>query len=209
MYPYSSLVLSVIVSLFCRGSAGIWPFNTFASANLQSADHVKQVAIIGMLRTSIYIFRFRLNTPSSTIDDLACDGSIWIKPSSSGDTILKAVSGPPSISYILERSYWRTWPIPFGLRLFHELANLKALSFWGGFDICIACCLDCLSKSSFHIQPTYSNYCYGHYSLIWKDMSSTNPFLVSIFYYCRMLAHSGICLTHQNADDAKANISHV
>ena len=48
MYPYSSLVLSVIVSLLCGGSAGIWPFNTLASANLQSTDQdVKQVAIIG------------------------------------------------------------------------------------------------------------------------------------------------------------------
>jgi hypothetical protein len=49
MYPYSSLVLLVIVSLLCGGSAGIWPFNTFASANIQVADqNVKQVVIIGM-----------------------------------------------------------------------------------------------------------------------------------------------------------------
>lgn len=49
MYPYSSLVLLVIVTLLCGGSAGFWPFNTFASANIQAADqNVKQVAIIGM-----------------------------------------------------------------------------------------------------------------------------------------------------------------
>lgn len=48
MYTYSGLVLSVIVSLLCGGSAGIWPFNAFASANLQSVDQAtKQVAIIG------------------------------------------------------------------------------------------------------------------------------------------------------------------
>jgi hypothetical protein len=77
MHPYSRLVLSLVVSLLCGGTAGIWPFNTFASANLQSADQdVKQVAIIGTLRISICAFRFRLNTPSSSIDDLACDGSI-------------------------------------------------------------------------------------------------------------------------------------